>query len=122
MRGSLLPARAMRVRAYICVRTYGGNAYASNEKKEVYSPDKKKLRSRGRRFACVYPLPLYSIGRLIFYSGRSRICICSGVPFPVYSSFSLLLSGRASVWDVIRMMLQSGERKVHLNSTCVFQF
>lgn len=57
MRGSLLPARAMRVRAYICVRTYGGNAYArSNEKKEVYSPDQKKLHSRGGRLACVYSL------------------------------------------------------------------
>lgn len=82
MRGSLLPARAMRVRAYICVRTYGGNAYArSNEKRKCIHRTKKNcIHVEGDSRAST-PLPLYSIGRLIFYSGRSRICICSGVPF-----------------------------------------
>lgn len=101
VRGSLLPARAMRVRAYICVRMrIGGNAYArSNEKRKCVHRTEKKLYSRGGRLACAStPLPPYSIGRLIFYSGRSRICICSGVPFPsttlLFLSVPLLLSGR----------------------------
>jgi hypothetical protein len=129
VRGSLLPARAMRVRAYICVRIYAGNAYArSNEKRKcIHRTKKKKLHFRveGDSRAST-PLPPYSIGRLIFYSGRSRICICSGVPYPSPLSFYLRLSSSlgtcASVWDIIRMILQSGERKVHLDSTCTFQF
>lgn len=92
--------------------TKKGNAFARTKKNCIH------VGRRGGREARVRlpPLPLYSIGRLIFYSGRSRICICSGAPFPVCSPFSPSLSSspgtRASVWDMIRMMLlllQSGE-------------
>lgn len=123
VRGSLLPAQAMRVRAYICVRTYGGNAYArSNEKRKCIHRTKKKLHSRGRKFACVYPLTsVFDWSVNILFRAESDLHMQWG-SVPVYSSFSLLLSERASVWDIIRMMLQSGERKVHLNSTCMFQF
>jgi len=58
VRGSLLPARAMRVRAYICVRTYGGNAYArSNEKRKCIHWTKKNcIHVKGDSRASI-PLP-----------------------------------------------------------------
>lgn len=34
MRGSSLPVRAVRVHAYICVCTYGGDAYAKSSEKK----------------------------------------------------------------------------------------
>lgn len=57
--------------------------------------------------------PPHSIGRLIFYSGRSRICIRSGVPFP---SFSLSLFSFRDVCICLGHNTDDtvvGKRKVH---------
>lgn len=65
-------------------------AYVRMEAMPTQEVTKKGNVFTGQKKNCIHvegdsrastPLPLYSIGRLIFYSGRSRICICSGVPF-----------------------------------------
>ena len=59
VRESLLPARAMRVRAYICVRRYVGMEVMPTQevtKKESVFTGQKELHSCRGRHACVYPL------------------------------------------------------------------
>lgn len=71
-------------------------------RKEVHSVEEKKSRRpHRRRLARVYPLPPHSIGRLIFYSGRSRICIRSGALFPfTFLSLCLSLPFSFSLWPL----------------------
>lgn len=122
MRGSLLPAQAMRVRAYICVCIHmeAMPTQKVTKKESVFSEREKKndTHIHEGRLASVYFLspflpPPHSIGRLIFYSGRSRICIRSGVPFP---SFSLCLSFFRDVCICLGHNTDDtvvGKRKVH---------
>lgn len=125
--GSLLPAskRCVCTHTFACVHTQ--RMSTQKIRKEVHSVEEKKSRRpHRRRLARVYPLPPHSIGRLIFYSGRSRICIRSGALFP-FTFLSLCLSLpfsfslwplsslriHASVcsWDIIRIILQSENEK-----------
>jgi hypothetical protein len=124
-------ARAMRVRAYICVqrmetvpkqkesnkkkkrthREEGGGAGGGSGGTEGSGTLAPEGDPRARLLNPLLPRPpppSCSIGRLIFYSGRSRICIRSGAPAAPLSLSLSSFGTRASVRDIIRIILLPG--------------